>query len=332
MLKVKIFQIIFIIVFFSTIIHSSFCEENINISGKILRIGIEPILLNLFNKFSDNFYSQISYIKNNNANDRYESIRKICQSDDISFVITTKPLNEYEKLLCKNYNEELIEEKIGYYGFVFITKNSNDSIEFTSKTIFKALSIHSIKNFHNQKEQYQSWNEINKNFPNFNIKIYGPFIESSEFEFLSENFIKNNCMAIIYHQEKFSDFLKLQKFCKEIKNDGTYVGDNIEGRLILEKVLSEEGSYGIAPYNLYEKNNESLFYKNFNGVEPTKQNILNDKYPLSYPILIYYKKSSINASNKLMNDFLQEIKNANMIGKNGLLVNYGLISLEEKNS
>ena len=304
-------------------------EQNIDIKNgdiKILRIGIEPILLNLFNKFSDNFYHPTSYVKINNSNERLNSMRKICQNEEVSFLIVMKPLNDYEKFLCSNYNgEKLVEEKIGYYAFVFITSNSNDSIELTSSTIFKALSIHSIKNYDDQSEQYQSWNEIHKNFPDTTIKIYGPFVESVEFEFLSQNFIINQCMANPYNQEKFQDFLKLQKFCQEIKKDGTYVGDSIDGRVIVEKIFSEKESYGIVPYNVLQNNKNTFIAKRFNGVEPSKSNILNGKYPLSYPIFIYHKA---NISNNLVKDFLTEIKNNNIIGEDGLLTNHGLISLE----
>ena len=327
-IKLKKFAVIFLFLAVAFFQKSSYCDDNDPINEKILRIGLEPILQNLFNKFSDNFYHQISYIKINNFNERYNTIRKICQSDDIPFLIVTNPLSDYEKMLCKNYNEELLEEKIGYFAFVFITSNKEDRVDLTSSTIFKGLSTHTMKNFNNSNEQYKSWYEINKSFPKSDIKIYGPFAESQGFEFLSNIFIKNNCMANAYNQEKFPDFLKLQKFCQEIKKDGSYIGDSVDGRLTIEKVFSEKSSYGIVSYDIYEKHKDSFVYKNFDGVEPSRQNILNDKYPLSYPILIYYKKSVLSSS-KLAKDFFQEIKNKNTIGQDGLLANYGLVSIQK---
>jgi phosphate transport system substrate-binding protein len=306
-------------------LNSSISNENIN-NNRILRIAIEPILLNLMSKFSDNFTHQISYLKINNINERYDSIRKICQNEDISFLIVTKSLNEYEKFLCSRYNNsELLEEKIGYYGFVFVTSNSEDLIELTSSTIFKALSIHSIKNIADRNEQYQSWKEIHKSFPDQKIQIYGPFMELPEFEFLLKSLVITQCMSNPYNQDNFSDFFQLEKFCREIKKDGTYSGESLDGRIILEKILNEKNAFGIVPYHIYERNKDSFFLKRFDGVTPSQDNILNNRYSLSYPIFIYYKKG---VSNSMINDFLKEIKNSYIIGENGLLANHGLISLK----
>ncbi len=316
----KIF-VLFVFLFFFALPFNGNCDE---VEEKILRIAVDPLLSPLFNKFAENFYHQISYTKIENKNSRTNLIQKLCSDGNgLSIFITYNKLNPSENSICLGKNIKIKEEKLGYYGFVFVgnKKREDDNMEFFRSHLYKALTKEFLLGS-GKKNSYKKWSDVNKTLSDDLISIYGPFTESEEFQFLSDNFISKQCAANYYNQEKYEKFDELLKVCKEIRTDGVYIGDSLDSRLTVQKVSSDELNYGIVLYSVYKKYQDLLSLKSFDGVFPTRENILSGKYGLTVPIYIYYKDAT---THKLTNDFLQEINSKNIKGEDGLLSDFGFI-------
>jgi phosphate transport system substrate-binding protein len=302
------------------------------ISNKIIRVAINPILLPIMNKFSDNFYGQLSFTKLDSAfNNESDGIIKFCyNNNDINALVITRKLNEYEKNFCVSKSQSNLQEiKIGYYGLAIIGHKEKKDIGLSTQILFKALSkrFSTLDGFLQNKNL--KWSDINRLLPNEQIKFYGQLTDSPPYNYLMSRIILNSCASDKYTQEKFTNSNILREQCIGIRTDGVYLGDSSDARLALQKIFSEKNSYGIVQYNIYQNNMENTSLHSFNGVTPTFENIKNETYGLSFPIYIYMKKNKIEENN-LIKTFAQDITNKNAIGKDGYLKDFGLISLETK--
>ena len=300
------------------------------INNKIMRVAINPILLPMMNKFSDNFYGQLSFTKLDSPfNNESDGIEKFCYNDNaINALIITRRLNEYEKNFCASKSQSNLEEmQIGHYSFMIIGHKEKKDINLSTKMLFQALArrFSTLDDFIINKNF--KWSDINHLLPNEQIKFYGQFIDSPAYSYLVSRVILNSCISDKYTQEKFKDSKILNEQCRGIRTDGIYLGDSSDARLALQKIFSEKNSYSIVQYNIYKNNKDTLSLHSFNGITPTVENIRNGTYGLSFPIYIYVKKNKIEENN-LVKSFVMDIKNKNAIGQTGYLKDYGLITLD----
>lgn len=300
-----------------------------NLSDKILRIAIHPLVENLMIKVANNFQNQISFIKTpDNILGTTIGINKLCAQldENINILATNRLLNQYEKNLCAiNAKEGLLELKIGYYALFIVDNNKNPEMNLSKRDIFMALAD-KMPNYINPNSEniISNWSEIYKLFPSRNIKIYGPSENNIFYDYLIDNIIVSECMKNPYLQRQYRDFPKMLDLCTRLNKN--YNGGIIDEQSLAQTIINEPYSFGFISYSNYDYNKKNLKLNSLDGIFPSLENIRSSKYSLSYPIYIYIKKSSLD--NILIKNFIKEITSPNTIGAKGYLVNYGFISID----
>ena len=326
---------------------------------KILRIVTDQMFEDLFMKFGIVFGRPVNIVKfrENKTEELTMIFEEVCKNSEVfslknlpkyesQIIVSSREMNMYEKTICNDQFEKI---KLGYYAFFIVSKKEketqnksngnliddlfvigqNDILDFSSEDFFKTLNSKILKEdlFEESKNTYSNWSEINRFLPNRNIKIYGPKSNSPFFLFLQNSILTPICLQQEFYNKKYNNnFDEFLKNCSDFRLDSIYIEDNQDARVSSEKILTDSKSFFILPSHvhkkLFEKNGNIFILHNFDGVEPTFQNIKNLKYRFSWPIYLYINKNLLK-SNDLAQKFVSEVISNSKTG--GFLEEYGLI-------
>jgi uncharacterized protein YfkK (UPF0435 family) len=331
-------------------------------SKKILRVVSDQMFEDLMIKFSMIFSGSANVLKfrNNKIEELTLIFEEICKKSDYfslkglpkyepQILVSSREMNQYERQICSGKFEKIM---LGYYSFLIVSRkfdeNNSESLEkseedifktsknnifdFSSNDFFKALSSNSLQDdiFEESQNKTTKWNEINRFFPERNMKIYGPKADSPFFSFLQELILMPICLKQeLYFLKYDSNFDEMIKKCQNFRLDNIYIEDTQDAKLSSDKILNDYESFFILPIHIYQnlirKNGDIFLAHNFDGVEPNPSNIKNLKYRFSWPIYIYVDKEALK-TNDLVKKFISEITAKINSGPGGVLEEYGLIS------
>lgn len=232
----------------------------------------------------------------------------------------SRPMKEKEFSMCqKNGVTDITGATIGYDGIAFAESKSNKPLNLTREQIFLAVAAEVpgpdgklIPN------PYKNWNQIDKNLPGREIKIYGPPTTSGTrdaFEELSMQEVSAKMKA--YDGKKYSD----------IRQDGVYIPSGENDNLIVQKLTQDKDAFGIFGYSYLEENSDKIQAAKIDGSEPNPTTISSGDYPLSRSLFFYVKnvhKQGVPAMEKYIELFMSD----KMIGGKGVLKTIGLIPLD----
>jgi phosphate transport system substrate-binding protein len=246
------------------------------------------------------------------------------------FVNASRPIKKSELEKCQSNKINPQEIKIGYDAIVLASSTEGTKYNLTSEQIFLAIAENvpdksgkMVKNF------YQNWNEIDTELPATPIAIYGPPSTSGTRDAFVELIMLKSC-------DKIQDFIKYypdqnirHKKCQIIRTDGIFMEAGENDNLIVQKLKNNHQALGIFGYSFLQENKKYIQPANIDNSEPTFKNILSNNYKISRPLFIYYKPEHLNLI-KGEKEFIQEIVNRKTIGKNGYLLQTGLLPLSDQ--
>jgi len=211
---------------------------------------------------------------------------------------------------AENGVKQIVEIKIGYDGIVLANLSSGKKFSLTKEQIFLALR---------EGSTYQKWSEIDPSLPNTKIIIYGPPTTSGTRDAFVELVMEEPCQKLT----KLS-----KKKCGVMRSDGNFIEAGENDNLIVQKLTHDADALGIFGFSFLEENNEIIKAAHINDVTPSFESIVSGTYPVSRPLFIYFKKEHLNLVVG-MKEFVQEIISKNTIGKDGYLLQKGLIPLTD---
>lgn len=187
---------------------------------------------------------------------------------EIDIVNASRPIEQLEIDKAKANNIEFIEIPLAIDGLtVAVNKENKFAQQLTVEELNKIWSMDS---------KITNWNQVNPEFPNMPIKLYGPGTDSGTFDFFTK---------VINGKEKSS-----RSDYQASEDDNT----SIQG------LIGEQNALGYFGYVYYLQNKDNLTaVKIYNEklktyVEPTYETIISGKYiPLSRPVFIYVNKKSL---------------------------------------
>lgn len=119
----------------------------------------------------------------------------------------------------------------------------------------------------------KQWNEVNPNWPDLELKLYGPGTDSGTFEYFTEH---------------------INKRAKVSRADYTASEDD---NVLVQGVAGNKGALGYFGYAYYVENKDSLKALQVNAgkgcVMPSDETINNGSYSISRPIYIYPTKKAL---------------------------------------
>jgi phosphate transport system substrate-binding protein len=119
-----------------------------------------------------------------------------------------------------------------------------------------------------------------------------------------------------------------KKKCGVMRSDGHFIEAGENDNLIVQKLTQDAEALGIFGFSFLEENHEIIKAAHINDVTPSFESIVSGTYPVSRPLFIYFKKEHLNLVPGIK-EFIQEIVSKNTIGKDGYLLQKGLIPLTD---
>jgi phosphate transport system substrate-binding protein len=236
------------------------------------------------------------------------------------------------KMCEKNGVTDITEAVIGFDGIAFAQAKSNKPFAVTKKQLLLAVAAE-VPNGKGglMANPYKKWSDIDASLPNREIIIYGPPKSSGTRDAFEDMILKGQT-------KKMSQYTKLYKMdkkkykgykkYKKIRTDGVYVPSGENDNLIVSKLNKNKAAFGIFGYSFLVENDDKVQGAKVNGVSPTPETISSGKYPISRS-LFFYTKNSHESKVPAMTDYVKMFMSENMIGKDGILGEIGLIALPD---
>lgn len=178
----------------------------------------------------------------------------------------SRPIKDSEKKAAEENKIEFLELPVGYDGLSIVVNKENTWVD--------KLTLDELKKMWEPGSQVKKWNQIRPEWPDMDIKLYGPGTDSGTFDYFTE---------AINGKEKAS------------RSDYTPSEDD---NVLVMGVAGDKGALGYFGYAYYLENKDKLKVVPIdagNGaVAPDEKTINDGSYkPLSRPIFIYVNKASL---------------------------------------
>jgi phosphate transport system substrate-binding protein len=228
---------------------------------------------------------------------------------------------------AKNGISEVTEVKVGYDGIVLSNSNAAPQLDLTKEQIFLALAK-TVPSKDGQSlidNPYSTWAEIDPSLPDVKIEVLGPPPTSGTRDAFTELVLEEACdefPAIAALKDTNKDQHKA--VCAGVREDGAYVEAGENDNLIVQKLISDHGLYGVFGYSFLEENADRLQAAKLNGMVPTAEDIAADKYPVARSLFFYVKKAHIGVVPGIQ-EYVNEFTSNGALGANGYLKDVGLI-------
>ncbi len=193
---------------------------------------------------------------------------KFCNGEtDISDA--SRPIEADERQACAAKGVKFQEFRIGLDGLAVVTSVKN---QFLDTLTFKQLAMIF------KEGGATTWNQVDPRFPNEKIAIFAPDTESGTYDFFNEKVLGDPDKGGLAPRSDYT----------ASSDDNTLV-QGIEG---------QANSWGYFGFAYYRNNREGLrdikiAEKGTQGVQPTVETITSGDYPLSRPLFIYVKETSL---------------------------------------
>jgi phosphate transport system substrate-binding protein len=188
--------------------------------------------------------------------------------------------------VCEENGVEFIEIPVAYDGISVVVNSQNDWVSDVTSEELKTM-------WEPQAEgQVTNWSQVNPEWPDRELSLYGPGTESGTYEFFNEVIVGNE------EEVNRSDY--------EASED-----DNV----LVQGVSGDENALGYFGYSYYENNRDALKALAVDGVEPTEASIRSGEYLLSRPLFIYVNSKALenNGAVKPFVDFYLSEQNLNRL-------------------
>jgi len=185
---------------------------------------------------------------------------------EIDICDASRPIKQAEIDTAKANGIEYVEIKVAYDGISVVVNKDN--------TWAKTITMAELNKIWAKDSTVKTWKEVNANWPDEPIKLYGPGTDSGTFEFFTE---------------------AVNKKAKESRTDFTPSEDD---NVLVQGIAGDKAALGYFGFAYYEENTDKLKVLKIDAgkgpIEPTFDTIKDKSYaPLSRPLFIYINKAKL---------------------------------------
>jgi phosphate transport system substrate-binding protein len=190
---------------------------------------------------------------------------KFC-AGEIDIADASRTIEPDEQKACLKEGIEWVELKIALDGISVVVNKDNDFVE--------CLTVDELKKIWEPKSSVKTWKDVKAEWPDDEIKLYGPGSDSGTFDFFTK--------AIVG---------------EEGSSRSDYTASEDDNQLV-QGVAGDESSLGYFGFAYLEANLDKLRAVAVDGgdgcVEPSEETIKDGTYkPLARPLFIYPSKKSL---------------------------------------
>ncbi|RBW49115.1 substrate-binding domain-containing protein [Marinobacter sp. F3R11] len=243
------------------------------------------------------------------------------QNPDITNASRRMKASEFE--LCQsNGVKDIVEFRIGSDGIVIASSKEAEHMDLTLEQLFLALGEKVPQNGKWVANPNKTWSDVDSSLPNKPIRVMGPPPTSGTRDSFNELALEGGCDELPEAASLSKDEHKA--ICQSIREDGAFIEAGENDNLIVQKLIGDKDMYGVFGYSFLEENGDRLQAASLNGVEPTQENIAEDKYPVARSLFFYVKKAHVGVVPGIV-EYASEFVSPRAMGSNGYLKDVGLI-------
>ena len=175
----------------------------------------------------------------------------------------SRPIRDEEAQTCQENGVEFIELAVAQDGITTVVNPQNNFADNITLDQLRTLWEPDAEG------QVDSWNDINPEWPDQQVTLYGPGTESGTFEFFTEK-------AVGKAKESRTDY--------QASED-----DNV----LVQGVAGDPNALGYFGFGYFEQNQNRLKALSVDGVTPSAETINSGQYPLSRPLFIYVSTQAL---------------------------------------
>ncbi len=178
----------------------------------------------------------------------------------------SRPIDPGEAKICKKNGVAYDELSIANDGITVVT---NPAVDFVS-----CITAEELQTIWDKGSDVDSWNDVNPDWPDQPISLYGPGTDSGTFDFFTEAINGEEGVSRTDYQASEND------------------------NVIVQGVTGDENAMGYFGYSYYEENQDSLKALEVDGgegcVAPSPETVQSKEYsPLGRQLFIYPSKDAL---------------------------------------
>jgi phosphate transport system substrate-binding protein len=228
---------------------------------------------------------------------------------------------------CSKNGVSMTEVKFGFDGIVLAYATSGPAINMTQEQLWKGVAKQVPVNGQMVANPYKKWNQVDPSLPNTDIVVYGPAANHGTRDAFVELVLDEGCKSIA-EIRAITEARARQQACRTIREDGGWVDVADAYNVTVDRTLKTPGSFGVIGFGFFENNKARLKVASINGVVPTFDNIVDNKYAVARSMYFYVKREHIGVVPGLK-EFMAEFISRKAAGEDGYLVDKGLIPLSK---
>ena len=247
----------------------------------------------------------------------------------------SRRIKDKELQMCQeNGVTDITEALIGFDGIAIAQDSNVKGFNVTKAQLALAVAeeVPSADGKSLIKNPYKKWSDIDASLPNREITVYGPPKSSGTRDSFEELVLQHVFEKMPVYTDLFKADEKTNKKYKAysvIRTDGAYVESGENDNLIVQKLTKNEAAIGIFGYSFLEENKDKVMGITVDNVAPTSETISSGKYPVARSMYFYIKNAHL-AEVPALKEYTNLFMSEKMIGKDGILGELGLITLDEK--
>lgn len=243
------------------------------------------------------------------------------QHPDITNASRRMKTSEFE--LCQsNGVKDITEFRIGSDGIVIASSKEAENLDITLEQLFLALGSKVPVNGEWVANPNKNWNDVDASLPNKPIRVMGPPPTSGTRDSFNELALAAGCDELPEAADLSKD--EHASICESVREDGAFIEAGENDNLIVQKLIGDEGMYGVFGYSFMEENSDRLQAATLNGKIPTAEAIAADDYPVARSLFFYVKKAHVGVVPGIQ-EYVSEFTSNAAMGQNGYLKDVGLI-------
>ena len=228
----------------------------LELSGDVIIAGsstVFPLAERMAERFEDEGFAGNITIDSIGSGAGFE---RFCEAGETDISNASRPIKDEELASCEAIGRTPIEFRIGTDALAVTVSQENDFL--TDVSIEELAMIFG--------EGYETWADVNPEWPEEEILRYIPGTDSGTFDFFVEK---------VFDEDEFPH---LQASNTQLSED-----DNV----LVQGILGSPYAIGYFGYAYYAENQDTLKILAIDGVEPVRENVDNNTYPLSRPLFMY---------------------------------------------
>jgi phosphate transport system substrate-binding protein len=239
----------------------------------------------------------------------------------------SRPMTDAEKGSCAGNGVAAVSEfRIGYDGIV-VAATKGASFDLTREQLYLAVAKTVVVGGKLVPNPYKSWSDIDPKLPKHVINVLGPAPNHGTRDAFLELVMDPGC-------EKFAEIKALakdemKKTCQTVREDGAWTDVAADYAVIMGKLKSDKNAVGVFTFSYVDQNRDKIQAAKVDGIAPSLETISSSQYPISRPLFIYVKKAHVGVIPGL-GEFVQEFVSEKAGGKDGYLVDKGLVPMPAK--